>query len=165
MASVKCKNCGIGIHHHGLPNGIEYIMIENESWEKIITNKFNPNNKVLNPQTGYPKMFRTDTIEDDYPSAIKKYWKCPGCGAIIFFDEKGFVRNVYRQSKGDKQREMKAATGYIFDDYLWEELTEDGFENYLLPEKVSAINEIFVSDTVVLIKYSASGIVTKYECI
>lgn len=73
MASIQCTNCKLGIHYHGEPEGIEFILIERKDWDKIISSNFDPKNKKINAQTGYPNLYRTDTIEEDFPNAVKKF--------------------------------------------------------------------------------------------
>lgn len=123
MASVLCSNCNTGIHYHSDPNGIEYVYISDEDWNSICESRFNPESKVIDDK-GYPKLFRTDTLESDFESVIHKAWVCPNCKSIITFDAKGNVINTYTSSK-EEDLGLMVSSGIAFDDYLWDRITED----------------------------------------
>ena len=124
MASVQCPKCRNSIRYHGEPMGIEFVMISSENWERIITSKFNPKEKEYVDSTKYPKLLRTDTIEDDFPGMVIKYWKCNECGSIMFFDGQNRVREIYSEG-GNYEGVLEGGKEYmVFDDYTWDKITE-----------------------------------------
>lgn len=136
MASVKCSKCGFGIHYHGEPNGTEYIFISKADWEEITSSRFKSGEKVFDGERDYPKLFRSDTIEEDFPTAVRKFWKCPKCGAILFFDDKGNVINIFVPAEQDDSVSSDdIETGIIYDDYSWDTLTEASIADKSITEK------------------------------
>lgn len=164
MASIQCKNCKCGIHYHGEPSGIEYVLIDCHDWEEIITAKFDPKNKVIDPQTGYPKLFRTDTIEEDFPDAIKKFWKCQDCGSLIFFDERGRVTTVY-SPENDDMLDVAAIgiTAFYFDDYQWDEITEAGIPVEQLTEQITRYNKFCVCNQTLVLLDAKNAVIQQYK--
>mgnify|MGYP000246414220 CR=1 FL=1 len=101
MSSVKCSKCGAGIHYHGEPDGTEYIYIPKSDWDIITSSHFDPAEKIFDDTKDYPKLFRSGTIEEDFPAAIHKFWQCPKCGTLLFFDDEGNVVSIFEPSKCD----------------------------------------------------------------
>lgn len=87
MASIKCGKCNAAIRYHGEPCGIEYIMISKENWRMMASKVFDSNNKEFCGDGQTPKLYRTDTIEVDFPKMLARYWKCPICGSLHFFEK------------------------------------------------------------------------------
>lgn len=135
MASTKCTKCGCGIHYHGEPCDIEYTFILESDWDRIISARFNASSKVyLNGSTS-PLLFRSDTIEDDFSGAIFKFWKCPICGSLIFFNNEGQAIKTYVPM--DQPASPVASydiIGVIYDDYSWDALTEAAIPNTEIPQ-------------------------------
>ncbi len=164
MASLQCKNCKYGIHYHDEPSGIEYVMIEFPDWIKITSAKFDLENKVIDIKTGYPKLYRTDTIAEDFPNAVRKFWKCPKCGALIFFDEKGKVKAEYIPNGDDTQVTSGIEwTGIAFDDYHWDELTEAALPDKQLIVGISGFYEIYISEDELVLKHGTGDKLTRYR--
>ncbi len=148
MASVKCSKCGYGIHYHGEPNGIEYIFILNADWKAITSSCLTPKNKGLDTNKEYPKLFQSDTIEEDFPGAVHKYWKCPKCGSLFFFDDEGNVTKMFAPTEQDNSGPMSDdfETGVIYDDYSWDALTEASVKDNAIPEKYPPSASMQLSD-------------------
>lgn len=123
MASIKCRQCGFGIHYNSVPNGIEYIFIKKDKWECIFHSKFRTDICEMDETGQYPKLFRSDTIESDFPDAIEKVWVCPKCKCIHRFDLKGVVTETYKIRKMEMKSDV-VCEGIVFDDYRWETITE-----------------------------------------
>ncbi|MBR4514155.1 MAG: hypothetical protein IKO61_04650 [Lachnospiraceae bacterium] len=102
MASIMCKKCNTGIHYHSEPNGIEYTFIKENDWIIICNSCFDGKAKEMDTEKYYPKLFRTDTIEEDFSELIYKAWKCPACGSIIIFDAKGQPWKTYEICNEEK---------------------------------------------------------------
>ena len=130
MASVLCSNCNIGIHYHSEPGDVQYIYINSSDWLKICNSAFDQNSKIIDDH-GYPKLFRTDTIEEDFGSLITKVWKCPNCGSIMAFDDEGRVCRTYCKTNEPLDRKL-ISEGMAFDDYLWAHITETAKPNGVL---------------------------------
>ncbi len=164
MASLQCQNCKYGIHYHNEPSGIEYVMIEVPDWIHITSAQFDPKNKEIDVKTGYPKLYRTDTIAEDFPNAVRKIWKCPKCGTMILFDKKGKVRTAYIPNEDNVSiTREKEWTGICFDDYQWDKLTEAAFPDRQLPEKINEFYEIYISEDELVMKRGRSDKLTKYS--
>lgn len=132
MASLKCSNCGYGIRYHSEPEGVEYIYISKKNWCKICSSKFNAKDKVYNDELKkYPKLFRTDTIEEDFYNEIIKVWKCCKCGTLHAFDKNGKVTNVYVRKEICINNDV-SEEGIFFDDYTWDDITEKSMPNNML---------------------------------
>ena len=121
MASILCSKCNTGIHYHSEPQGIEYYFIKQDDWKEICQSKFNPDKKEMN-HTRYPRLYRTDTLEDDFAKSIVKMWKCPNCGTFMLFDNRGNVTKTYEESNVSFVGES-IFEGIYFDDYLWDQIT------------------------------------------
>lgn len=163
MASLQCGNCKYGIHYHDEPSGIEYVMIAFSDWAEITAAKFDPEKKILD-KTGYPKLYRTDTIEEDFPGAVKKFWKCPKCGTLFFFDENGKVITSYIPDTDSMPDIVERDwMGICFDDYQWGKLTEAALYDEQLPEKVKNFYKIYISEDELALKHEPGGKMTKYN--
>ncbi len=127
MASIQCSKCGEGIHYHSIPEDIEYTYISKSTWKEICSCKFNKDNKIYG-KDGYPKLFRSDTLEFDFESRILAMWKCPACGTYHLFDENGHVKRIFAHT-ADKTLDGKVEEGLLFNDYRWDELTEKAVPN------------------------------------
>ena len=164
MASIQCRNCKYGIHYHGEPSGIEFVRIDSHDWEKIVISKFDSKNKIFDPQTGYPKLFRTDTIAEDFPDVIKKFWKCPKCGSLLFFDEKGRVIAEYLPKDISKTDVIPIdPTAIYFDDYQWDEITESGMPVAQLAEKVTDYNKIYMGEKTITLLNVKTSVIQEYR--
>ena len=111
MASIQCIKCKTGIHYHGEPEGIEYIFIKEKDWDRIITARFDSQNRQYINGSSLPMLYRADTIESDFVDLIVKAWKCPECGTFMFYDEHGRVVTAYEEDKG-KECEKKNETTF-----------------------------------------------------
>lgn len=123
MATLKCKVCGTGIHYNSEPSGIECIFVKKEDWMLICDSRFIAKNKEMDTQGAYPKLYRSDTIEEDFSDKILKCWKCPECGSVYVFDEKGNVISTYQKTE-ERSDELMICEGILFDDYSWDRITE-----------------------------------------
>lgn len=123
MSSIQCNVCKHGIHYHSIPNGTEYRFINIENWQIICNSKFEKSNIKIDDSNIYPKLYRSDTIEEDFSDSIIKFWICPFCGTIIFFDTDGNVTNTFIKTN-EKPDLDDCIEGIIFDDYSWEDLTD-----------------------------------------
>ncbi len=139
MATLKCKIFEYGIHYNSEPSGVEYIFIKNKDWKLICDSKFDSNKIETDEQGLYPKLYRTDTIEDDFPNMIMKIWKCPECGSVYLFDKNGDVIKTFKKADQRADGEI-ICEGIAFDDYTWDKMTELSIPN----EKIKEIPTLFV---------------------
>ncbi len=109
MASLKCNNCGYGIHYNDEPSGIEYTAISMKLW-----NMFSKTDKPI-------LRYLLDG-DDDYLII----WKCPECGCVHAFNGYSpMLAQAYIPCKQDF--DVVSATKYIvFIDYLFEDISEKG---------------------------------------
>ena len=112
MASLKCSNCGNGIHYHGLPEDIEYVYCKYTDWKEL-----------------EPKGFASDELELNNQELFTTAWKCPKCGAFAFFDNKRQTRVTYVYAPAENtpsnfEPEHDLEFGIFFDDYLWDSIQE-----------------------------------------
>ncbi|MBQ7501113.1 hypothetical protein IJT93_00155 [bacterium] len=111
MSSLKCSNCGNGIHYHSIPDGTEYIFFKLSDWE------------LLEPE--YQKSSGIENARGRYVKA----WKCAECGAYHFFDSEHhvFVTQVYvptKETPSNLKFEDNMDYGIFFGDILWDEVAE-----------------------------------------
>lgn len=109
MASLKCNNCGYGIHYHDEPNGIEYTAFSMELW-----NTFAKTNK--------PIIRYVLDGNDDFLCV----WRCPECGCIhTFIAYQSPLKQAYIPC--DEEVIPTEARKYlVFIDYLFEDISERG---------------------------------------
>lgn len=164
MASILCSKCHQGIHYHGEPNGIQYVMICKTDWDKIVSSDFDSRQKIIDQTSGYPKLYRTDTIEEDFPESVKKFWKCPHCATLHFFDTDGRVVSVYEPAVLTKEKWGSGhIEGWFFDDYKWDELTEKMLPDSKLSSKTGELNELIVSSDAVVMRNADTDMVNTYK--
>ena len=132
MASLKCSKCGFGIHYHGEPDNTEYIMIKETDWFNITKNIFDPKNKIM--KDGYPMLFRSDTIEDEFSDCFIKFWICKRCGTLAIFDGI-YVDSVYAPTEDKVPVDKHSKMYIVFSDYLWDEITEHSIPVSEIPSK------------------------------
>lgn len=147
MASIQCSKCNQGIHYHSEANGIECRFISKENWASICNSRFDKTKLEMDATNSYPKLYRSDTIDEDFSSSIIKFWICPYCGSIIVFDDEGNVTDTFILS--DEQPQLTDYTeGVIFDDFLWEEITDGCFPNYklvdIIPSAFIKVNDTYI---------------------
>ncbi|GEM_PF-4414843 len=109
MASLKCSQCGFGIHYHDEPNGIQYIAISQELW-----NSFSGTDKPI-------VRYVLDGNDD-----FLCIWKCPECGCIHTFKA---YRAIFKQAYipcDDVVIPTTARKYLIFIDFLFEDISERG---------------------------------------
>lgn len=133
MASIQCSKCNTGIHYHGESNGIQYYFIKKNDWKKICTSYFDKYNKIFS-EGNLPKLFRSDTIEEDFSNNIIKAWKCPHCKLFMFFNRNDEITNEFEPIKIDNTNIISASTDsqtdyIVFDDFTWDKLTERAIPN------------------------------------
>ncbi len=140
MASILCKKCGEGIHYHGEPCGIEYRYIKSYDWDRICGSRFD---STKTDKSGYPVLYRTDTLDEDFAESIVKIWRCPNCGSLIVFDEKGKMKKIYNESGSSDMGDV-VSEGVAFDDYLWDMITETAAsDSSLSSQKPTAYIKIY----------------------
>ncbi|MCF0229573.1 MAG: hypothetical protein HUJ76_07790 [Parasporobacterium sp.] len=131
MASLKCSKCGEGIHFHSIPQDIEYTYIPKSTWIDICNSRFNKSAIVMDSSGMHPKLFRSDTIENDFEGNIYKMWKCPNCGTMHLFDKNGHVNEVFEEASTTEKNAL-LDEGLVFSDYYWDNLTEKAVPDELL---------------------------------
>ena len=161
MATLKCKVCGTGIHYNSEPSGIEYIFIKKEDWMLICDSRFSAEKKEMDEQGVYPKLYRTDTMEEDFSDMIVKCWRCPECDTVYVFDDKGNVTDVYQKDEAAVE-EIILNEGVLFDDYTWDRITELAVPNIALKnEKPTFYVRVFRD----LIAISKDDFFADYYCV
>lgn len=136
MASIQCDKCRFGIHYHGDPEGIEFVFIKNDDWTIISSSKFDPKNKQFRTGQTSPMLYQTDTIELDFEDSIRKAWKCPKCGTIMFFDSQGKITASYEEAFELESLKIDSKYNFVvFDDYSWDVLTESMMPNWKISEQ------------------------------
>lgn len=107
MASLKCSNCGNGIHYHDEANGTQIIFFTEDEWNRLTESEM------------YVSRYTLDG--GDYYT----FWKCPECGALHRFDsESNKVRAVYKKKEEycSLNNNCECYVGYV--DYDWDQITE-----------------------------------------
>ena len=164
MASIQCSKCKAGIHYHGEPEGIEYVIITYHDWETIITSRFNRANKQYDEINNYLKLFRADTIESDFPGTVHKAWKCPVCGTVMVFDEHGRVIKVFEEWCVKEENSEKEVLEYvIFDDYTWDRLTDSTIPDWQIPDQFEPTAYANLTDKVLEVMNSDRACIKMYN--
>lgn len=111
MASLKCNNCGYGIHYNDEPDGTEYTAISFRTWSN-----FSSTDKPI-------CRYILDGIQD-----YIIIWKCRECGCLHTF-----ITGKYELSNAYIPCEKKNVTGipngkkyHVFEDYVYETIAESG---------------------------------------
>ncbi len=164
MASIQCIKCKAGIHYHGEPEGIEYIFIKKKDWNKIISTRFDSRNKQYINGSSSPALYQTDTIESDFKESIMKAWKCPKCGAFIFFDEHKYVKRIYEEDNRIKYAERPDICEYVvFDDYSWDTITESAIPNRKISKLFNPLIYANLTDSKLILIWKDSGVTKTYK--
>ena len=109
MASLKCSNCGFGIHYHDEPNGIEYTAFSTELWNSFA-------------KTDKPIIRYVLDGDDDFLCV----WRCPECGCIHTFQA---YQSTLKQAYVPCSENVipNGARKYlVFIDYLFDDVSEKG---------------------------------------
>ena len=110
MASLKCNNCGYGIHYHDEPDGTEHFAISFSTWEWYLLEGKSIIRSFL-----------------DGPQDYLTIWRCKECGCLHTFPAHSvMVKRAYAPCEYDPAAEIINGIKYrIFDDYLFDAVTED----------------------------------------
>lgn len=113
MDSLKCSNCGYGIHYHDIPDGTEYIFFKWSDWKAL---------EAVD--------IKANCIEDNEGKYVYA-WKCAECGSFAFTDPDHYVyvTHVYAPSEDasyNLKSEGNMEYGVFFEDILWNEIAESG---------------------------------------
>ena len=109
MASLKCSNCGFGIHYHDEPNGVRYTAISLELWSSF-------------SYTDKPIVRYVLDGNDDFLCV----WRCPECGCIHTFKA---YQPIFKQAYMPCSEDVVPTTArkyLVFIDYLFEDISERG---------------------------------------
>ena len=114
MASLKCSNCGHGIHYHDEANGIELHLFDIDEFHNMTKSNI-----------GIAK-FRCDEIKKH-----RYIWRCDECGAIhLFAADDVHVQYVYKAIKiDDYKKEISVSDKcdwVLFSDLTWDNISEAG---------------------------------------
>lgn len=109
MASLKCSQCGFGIHYHDEPNGVELTAIPLDTWKKFfLTDK---------PIVRYNL---------DGPQDYLIIWKCPQCQCFhIFMGSSTIVKKAYALNS-EVTNFINGIKYIIFNDYDFDDISEKG---------------------------------------
>ncbi|MBO7392921.1 MAG: hypothetical protein J6U98_01815 [Abditibacteriota bacterium] len=109
MASLKCSNCGYGIHYHDLPDGTEHYAFRLDEW-----------NRLINTDLSTSKYLCDGTRE------FLTVWKCRECGTLHTFSAfTPHFLGAYKPYVGEDIPLDKTGEKYIIvDDITWEDITE-----------------------------------------
>ena len=109
MASLKCSNCGNGIHYHDEANGTQFIVFGESEWNELIASDLPTSRYLLD---GTQKYYYV--------------WKCDKCGSLHVFEaESNSVRHAYRKCETLKISLLQEETYIAYSDVDWDVITED----------------------------------------
>ena len=102
----------------------------------------------MHEDTGHPYLYRSDTIETDFPEFLHKGWKCPECNSILFFGTGGRLVAAYEKDEAPDVAVPDSndlTTAYIvFDDYAWDALTEAAIPNRMISKLFKGTGKAYV---------------------
>jgi len=108
MASLKCSNCGNGIHYHDEANGTQYIIFNEKVWERLVNSDL------------YVSRYLLDGNEKYYLG-----WKCNQCGAIhIFNNDSAILLSSYKKAESKENNFLIGERYIAFSDIDWDTITE-----------------------------------------
>ena len=110
MASLKCNNCGYGIHYHDEPDGTEHIAIPFSTWEFFYSTNVPVVRYLL-----------------DGPEDYLIIWRCQKCGCLHTFLAGGIlVTRAYAPCEITSTAKTDNGIKYrVFDDRLFDAVAED----------------------------------------
>ena len=110
MASLKCNNCGFGIHYHDEPDGTEHFAIPPETWEWYRSSEKSVIRAFL-----------------DGPQNYLTIWRCRKCGCLHTFDAHSVhVKQAYALCQSISTDEMTNGKEFrVFDARLFDAIWED----------------------------------------
>lgn len=107
MATLKCSNCGYGIHYHDEPDGTQIIAFPEKVWDNLSESDLFISRYILDGT-------------DDYLTI----WKCHQCGSLhLFKTDETAVFKSFRNEENFIRKDGEKY--YSFSDYDWEKITED----------------------------------------
>ena len=108
MASLKCSDCGNGIHYHDEPDGTQYFVFPRSVWEKLTASELWVSRYILDGTNNYFTV-----------------WKCKKCGTIHVFHEDNPQLTAAFSKITVAVNGVPNQSDYIaISDYDWEQLTE-----------------------------------------
>lgn len=138
MSSLKCGICGEGLHHHGEPNGIEYIFFPAESWQQLLAE---------NPVS--------DLVELDFPGTFRKLWRCPDCQSLMVFGaDEATVVSTYKLTAEPIDDDGDARLFFAYSDITWDELTERGLDMQTISTLIQPLRVAVTGDYLSIYKNS-----------
>lgn len=108
MASLKCNNCGYGIHHTQDLDGIERTAFLIEEWQKLSVSDI--------PLPRY---------DLDGPENFLIFWVCPKCGTMhMMIGSIPLIYRAYRPIALTNRKERKGRRCIFFEDKAWYDIVE-----------------------------------------
>lgn len=161
MAIIQCPKCLHAIQYHGIPDGTEFVAVTVHDWKIILASSFDPSHKKMHEDTGHPYLYRSDTIETDFPGVLHKGWKCPECNSILFFGAGGHLVAAYEKDEApdvSTTDNNEPATAYmVFDDYTWDALTEAAIPNRMISKSFKETGKAYVLSDQSVCTYAADN--------
>ena len=133
MASLKCNNCGYGIHYHDEPDGTEHFAIPVSTWEEYLS----ADKSIIRSFLDGPQNFLT-------------IWRCKECGCLHTFSAHSvMVKHAYAPCEYDSSAKIINGIKYrIFDDYLFDAVAEDNLtaRDYEVSDKYGSCYYAIIGD-------------------
>lgn len=108
MASLKCSNCGNGIHYHDEPNGTQYIVFNASVWERIVKSDKSIIRYIL-----------------DENAEFYLVWLCKKCETLhVFYQDSTKLISAFKPSNAGELDIIRAEKYVAFTDADWELMTE-----------------------------------------
>lgn len=129
MASLKCSNCGCGIHYHDEADGTQLIAFKESTWNDLANSDIPVSRYILDGT-------------DDYI----EIWKCKNCKTLHVFDGVD-VSAAYRKIEGITEEPVSGEkyVGYVDTD--WSIITEERISGREIVKKYPDCKKIRIVKT------------------
>jgi len=151
MASLKCSNCGNGIHYHDEADGTQYIVFFEMDWKNLVKSDLRVSRYILDGNVEY------------YIA-----WKCSKCGTIhIFKYDSTTVISAYKRVELKYNNNITEGNYIAFSDEDWDIITETQILGKDITEMYPDCKRISIcyDDGRFVVKHSDGSIDAYYEAI
>lgn len=109
MATLKCSNCGFGIHYHDESDGTQYILFEESVWKNLVKSDLYTSRYILDGNEEYTLL-----------------WKCKECGSIYLFESDYIhIKEAYKEVHEVISIDSNCKKYIAYSDVDWDKITED----------------------------------------
>lgn len=147
MASLKCSNCGCGIHYHDEADGTQLIVFKESVWNNLLNSDIPVSRYIL------------DGTED-----YLEIWRCKNCETLHIFDGVD-VSIAYRKIDNVTKEPVNGENYVGYVDTDWSIITEDRILGREIAKKYPDCKKIRIvkSDAFLYLSYKEKESFDTYE--